>query len=65
VAKTRSPLQHSTDGTRRPAWLKRPLKPVAAAYKIPESIRILQQAHTIHSNGAHDDPIPDNVVGET
>jgi len=24
------------DGTRRPHWLKRPLKPVAEAYKLPE-----------------------------
>lgn len=35
VALTRSPLQHSPDGTRRPDWLKRPLKPAASAYEIP------------------------------
>jgi len=43
VALTRSPLQHSPDGTRRPGWLKRPLKPSAAAYQIPEWMK--------HENG--------------
>ena len=33
---TRSAVDHSPDGTRRPMWLKRPLKPVAAAYKLPK-----------------------------
>ena len=33
---TRSAVDVSPDGTRRPAWLKRPLKPVAEAYKLPE-----------------------------
>jgi anaerobic selenocysteine-containing dehydrogenase len=33
---TRSAVDHSPDGTRRPAWLKRPLKPVAEAFKLPE-----------------------------
>ena len=36
VALTRSAVDHSPDGTRRPYWLKRPLKPVKAAYKLPE-----------------------------
>jgi hypothetical protein len=27
----------SPDGTRRPTWLKRPLKPVADAYRLPDS----------------------------
>ncbi|HLF91027.1 MAG TPA: molybdopterin-dependent oxidoreductase [Anaerolineales bacterium] len=36
VAMARSALDHSPDGTRRPAWLKRPLKPVAEAYKLPQ-----------------------------
>jgi anaerobic selenocysteine-containing dehydrogenase len=35
LALTRSAVDVSPDGTRRPAWLKRPLKPVAAAYKLP------------------------------
>jgi anaerobic selenocysteine-containing dehydrogenase len=35
LAKTRSAQVNSPDGTRRPMWLKRPLKPVAAAYKLP------------------------------
>ncbi|MCB9778654.1 MAG: molybdopterin-dependent oxidoreductase [Alphaproteobacteria bacterium] len=35
-ALTRSAVDHSPDGTRRPLWLKRPLKPVKAAYKLPE-----------------------------
>lgn len=33
---TRSAVDHSPDGTRRPGWLKRPLKPVQEAYKLPE-----------------------------
>jgi anaerobic selenocysteine-containing dehydrogenase len=33
---TRSAVDYSPDGTRRPAWLQRPLKPVAAAYRLPE-----------------------------
>lgn len=32
---TRSAREHSPDGTRRPMWLKRPLKPVAQAYLLP------------------------------
>ncbi len=35
-ALTRSAVDHSPDGTRRPLWLKRPLKPVPAAYKLPD-----------------------------
>ena len=31
---TRSAAEHSPDGTRRPYWLKRPLKPSKDAYKI-------------------------------
>jgi anaerobic selenocysteine-containing dehydrogenase len=34
-ALTRSAVEHSPDGTRRPLWLKRPLKPVEAAYALP------------------------------
>jgi anaerobic selenocysteine-containing dehydrogenase len=33
---TRSAVKHSPDGTRRPYWLKRPLKPVREAYKLPD-----------------------------
>jgi anaerobic selenocysteine-containing dehydrogenase len=33
---TRSAIDISPDGTRRPYWLKRPLKPVKEAYKLPE-----------------------------
>jgi anaerobic selenocysteine-containing dehydrogenase len=36
LALTRSAVDFSPDGTRRPAWLKRPLKPVPEAYKLPE-----------------------------
>lgn len=36
-ALTRSAVDHSPDGTRRPAWLKRPLKPVEAAYALPKA----------------------------
>jgi anaerobic selenocysteine-containing dehydrogenase len=32
---TRSAVDHSPDGTRRPLWLKRPLKPVKEAFKLP------------------------------
>lgn len=35
VAMTRPADQHSPDGTRRPYWLKRPLKPVREAYDLP------------------------------
>ncbi len=35
-ALTRSAVDHSPDGTRRPYWFKRPLKPVPKAYKLPE-----------------------------
>ena len=35
VGRTRSSVDFSPDGTRRPWWLKRPLKPVKAAYKLP------------------------------
>ncbi|GAB4162777.1 MAG: molybdopterin-dependent oxidoreductase [Candidatus Promineifilaceae bacterium] len=34
---TRPATQVSPDGLRRPLWLKRPLKPVAAAFKLPAS----------------------------
>ncbi|MCA9956728.1 MAG: hypothetical protein KC434_18490, partial [Anaerolineales bacterium] len=33
---TRSAIDTSPDGTRRPFWLKRPLKPIKEAYKLPE-----------------------------
>jgi anaerobic selenocysteine-containing dehydrogenase len=36
LAMTRSAVDVSPDGTRRPMWLKRPLKPVAEAYRLPE-----------------------------
>jgi anaerobic selenocysteine-containing dehydrogenase len=36
LALTRSATQYSPDGARRPAWLKRPLKPVKEAYRLPE-----------------------------
>jgi len=36
LALTRSAVDHSRDGTRRPLWLKRPLKPVPDAYRLPE-----------------------------
>lgn len=36
VQLTRSAVDHSPDGLRRPLWLKRPLKPVVEAYKLPE-----------------------------
>ncbi len=35
LALTRSAVTHSPDGTRRPYWLKRPLKPTKEAYRIP------------------------------
>ncbi|MEZ4337712.1 MAG: hypothetical protein R3B82_13920 [Sandaracinaceae bacterium] len=34
LALARSAVDHSPDGTRRPYWLKRPLKPVRAAYEL-------------------------------
>jgi anaerobic selenocysteine-containing dehydrogenase len=36
-ALARSAADHSPDGTRRPYWLKRPLKPTPEAYKLPSS----------------------------
>ncbi len=36
VALARSAVDHSPNGERRPYWLKRPLKPLRAAYKLPE-----------------------------
>jgi anaerobic selenocysteine-containing dehydrogenase len=36
VAMTRSAVDYSPDGLRRPFWMKRPLKPVKEAYKLPE-----------------------------
>ena len=36
VALTRPASLHSPDGTRRPYWFKRPLKPVKEAYKLPK-----------------------------
>jgi len=35
-ALTRSAVEHSPDGTRRPYWLKRPLKPIRDAYLLPD-----------------------------
>ncbi|MDQ3458079.1 MAG: molybdopterin-dependent oxidoreductase, partial [Deinococcota bacterium] len=35
LAKTRPASQHSPDGTRRPYWLLRPLKPAREAYDLP------------------------------
>ncbi|MCP4803866.1 MAG: molybdopterin-dependent oxidoreductase [Proteobacteria bacterium] len=37
-AMTRSAAHHSPDGTRRPYWLKRPLKPVREAYDLPPGV---------------------------
>ncbi len=36
VDMTRSAVDHSPDGNRRPLWLKRPLKPTPEAYKLPK-----------------------------
>jgi anaerobic selenocysteine-containing dehydrogenase len=36
VGMARSAVDHSPNGERRPYWLKRPLKPVREAYKLPE-----------------------------
>jgi hypothetical protein len=33
---TRSAVDYSPDGLRRPFWLKRPLKPLKEAYKLPK-----------------------------
>ena len=39
LEKTRSAAVYSPDGTRRPAWLIRPVKPVEKAYLLPEEAR--------------------------
>ncbi len=36
LAKTRGAVRHSPDGTRRPHWLIRPVRPVRTAYDLPE-----------------------------
>ena len=36
LAKTRSAVEHSPDGTRRPFWMLRPVRPERAAYRLPE-----------------------------
>lgn len=36
---TRPASTHSPDGTRRPYWIKRPLKPTREAYDLPEELR--------------------------
>ena len=36
MALSRSAVEHSPNGERRPFWLNRPLKPVRTAYKLPE-----------------------------
>jgi len=35
MAKTRPAMEHSPDGTRRPYWMLRPLKPSREVYKLP------------------------------
>ncbi|MEM7584863.1 MAG: molybdopterin-dependent oxidoreductase [Acidobacteriota bacterium] len=35
LGKTRAAVDHSPDGTRRPHWLIRPVKPTADAYRLP------------------------------
>ena len=37
LAKTKPASRHSPDGTRRPYWLPRPLKPAADAYLLPDT----------------------------
>jgi anaerobic selenocysteine-containing dehydrogenase len=37
VAMTRSAVDHSPNGERRPYWIKRPLKPQRSAYKLPDN----------------------------
>jgi len=37
LALARSAAEHSPDGTRRPYWFKRPLKPVKEAYALPKT----------------------------
>ena len=38
VDKTRSVLENSPDGLRRPFWQKRPLKPTKEAYRLSENL---------------------------
>jgi anaerobic selenocysteine-containing dehydrogenase len=39
LALARSAVDHSPDRTRRPYWLKRPLKPTREAYDLPDDVR--------------------------
>ena len=43
LRKTRPADTHSPDGTRRPFWLLRPLKPAKEAYRLPETPKPLRQ----------------------
>ena len=47
----RSATFHSPDGTRRPAWLKRPLSPTKNAYKLPDKPWDMNGSH--HTNGTN------------
>jgi anaerobic selenocysteine-containing dehydrogenase len=44
VDRARGANQHSPDGTRRPYWLIRPLKPNREAYRLPEPEPVLRDA---------------------
>ncbi|MEM7132712.1 MAG: molybdopterin-dependent oxidoreductase [Chloroflexota bacterium] len=53
-ALTRSATHHSPDGTRRPNWYKRPLSPLADAWKLPEQPWDLNGVNrTNGTNGVH------------
>ena len=39
-ALTRPATEHSPNGTRRPYWMKRPLKPTKEAYQLSEEVRV-------------------------
>jgi anaerobic selenocysteine-containing dehydrogenase len=54
-AMTRSAVDHSPDGLRRPLWLKRPLKPVNEAYGLPK--------HPFGRNGVGKEKVGE-VVGD-
>ena len=60
LAKTRPASLHSPDGTRRPFWLPRPLKPSRDAYRLPDA----DEAPSPELVTLEPDEIEDLIVGE-
>ncbi|MFZ5871420.1 MAG: molybdopterin dinucleotide binding domain-containing protein [Actinomycetota bacterium] len=48
MARTRPAAEHSPDGTRRPYWLMRPLKPGRDAFRLPEPVTASRSGDAEH-----------------